>query len=69
METRKRVLGEEHPSTLISMANLAFTWKDQGRHADALALMKDCAQARQQVLGPEHADTIWSLSAVYDWNS
>jgi hypothetical protein len=25
MQTRKRVLGEEHPGTLTSMANLAFT--------------------------------------------
>jgi hypothetical protein len=25
METRKRVLREEHPSTLTSMANLAYT--------------------------------------------
>jgi len=27
METRKRVLGAEHPFTLTSMANLAHTWK------------------------------------------
>ncbi|EJT69976.1 hypothetical protein GGTG_12153 [Gaeumannomyces tritici R3-111a-1] len=57
VETRKRMLGEEHPSTLTSMNNVAFTWKDQGRHADVLALMKDCAQARQQsarvIRGPE----------------
>jgi len=26
METGKRVLGEEHPSTLTSMANLASTY-------------------------------------------
>ncbi len=26
METRKRVLGEEHPNTLTSMANLALTY-------------------------------------------
>ena len=44
------VLGEEHPDTLTSMANLAFTWKDQDRHADALALMMECVQVLQQVL-------------------
>jgi hypothetical protein len=33
LETRKRVLGMEHPGTLMSMANLAFTWKSQGRIA------------------------------------
>jgi len=31
METRKRVLGEEHPDTLTSMNNLAFTIQKQGR--------------------------------------
>jgi hypothetical protein len=30
METSKRVLGLEHPSTLTSMNNLAFTWKSRG---------------------------------------
>jgi hypothetical protein len=28
METRKRVLREEHPDTLSSMNNLAFTLKE-----------------------------------------
>ena len=29
IETRKRVLGLEHPFMLTSMANLAHTWKSQ----------------------------------------
>ncbi|USP76252.1 kinesin light chain 3 [Curvularia clavata] len=35
METRKRVLGKEHLSTLISMANLASTYEKQGRWKEA----------------------------------
>jgi hypothetical protein len=35
METSSRVLGEEHPDTLTSMANLASTIKDQGRNVEA----------------------------------
>lgn len=31
METRKRVLGPEHPNTLASMSNLALTFWNQGR--------------------------------------
>ncbi len=31
METSRRVLGAEHPDTLTSMNNLAWTWKSQGR--------------------------------------
>ncbi|KAK3338064.1 hypothetical protein B0H65DRAFT_477643 [Neurospora tetraspora] len=51
------------------MANLAFTWNSQGRHEDALALMQDCVEARQRVLGPEHPDTLSSLATVSKWSS
>lgn len=64
METRKRVLGERYPDTLTSINNLSFTWMVQGRYADALALMKEWAQARKQVLGPEYPSTLASLIAV-----
>ncbi|KAH8913126.1 hypothetical protein BR93DRAFT_871538, partial [Coniochaeta sp. PMI_546] len=55
--------------TLTSMNNLAFTWKSQGRHQDALALMQDCVEARQRVLGPQHPDTLSSLATVSKWSS
>ena len=35
METTKRVLGEEHPDSLTSMANLASTYRGQGRLKEA----------------------------------
>ena len=41
METSSRVLGPEHPDTLTSMNNLAFTWEGQGHLRDALELMRD----------------------------
>ncbi len=31
IEIRKRVLGEEHPFTLISMGNLVSTYRNQGQ--------------------------------------
>jgi hypothetical protein len=40
LEATKRVLGAEHPHTLTSMANLAFTLEGQGRDAEALKLME-----------------------------
>jgi hypothetical protein len=46
METRKRVLGEEHPDTLTSRHNLAFTLHSQARREKALALMETCLQSR-----------------------
>jgi len=58
METCKTKFGADYPDTLMSMGNLAFTWKDQGRHLDALVLLEDCAQARQRVLGVEYPHTL-----------
>jgi Tetratricopeptide repeat len=35
MEASLRVLGQEHPSTLSNMANLASTYRNQGRWKEA----------------------------------
>ena len=67
MEMRKKVLGLEHPDTLASMNNLAFTWKNQGRLDDALGLMRQSVQLRQKVLGPDHPHTQSSLSTLHGW--
>ena len=68
IETSKTKLGADHSSTLTSMNNLAFTWKNQSRHTDALALIEDCAQARQRVLGADHLKTLLSLAIVGEWS-
>ena len=52
METRTRVLGEEHPSTLTSMANLASTYWKQGRWKEAEELEVQVMETRKRVLGP-----------------
>ena len=67
METFKRVLGEEHPDTLTSMANLAFTWKEMGRNGDALSLLQTCSNLRQQVLGVGHPYTMSTLLTLNAW--
>ncbi|KAJ7708541.1 hypothetical protein B0H14DRAFT_3172584 [Mycena olivaceomarginata] len=70
MEVRKRVLGEEHPSTLTSMASLASTYRHQGHWKDAEALEVEVMEMRKRVLGEEHPDTLTSmgnLASTY-WN-
>jgi hypothetical protein len=54
MEMNKRVLGSEHPSTPISMSNLALTWKELGRDADAIKLMDKCVLLHRLVLGVDY---------------
>jgi hypothetical protein len=47
METFKKVLGEERPSTLTSMANLAHTWKSQSQNEEAILLMEKCLRVTE----------------------
>ncbi|KIX00980.1 uncharacterized protein Z518_10046 [Rhinocladiella mackenziei CBS 650.93] len=62
METSSRVLGAEHPSTLTSMANLASTYRNQGRWQDAEELEVQVMETRKRVLGAEHPDTLTSMA-------
>lgn len=61
-ETRKRVLGEEHPSTLISKANLASTFSKQGRWKEAEKLEVQVTETTKRVLREEHPDTLTGMA-------
>ena len=61
MTTRKRILGEEHPDTLISMDNLASIYRDQGRLKEAENLEVQVMEVRKRVLGEDHPDTQTSM--------
>jgi len=69
METSLRVLGQEHPSTLTRMANLAWTWKSQDRYTEAVDLMALCMVLRAKVLGDEHHHTKESVQTLQKWQS
>jgi hypothetical protein len=70
METRKIVLGAEHPDTLMSMASLASTYWNQGRWNEAEKLDMQVMEARKIVLGAEHPDTLSSMANLaYAWQS
>ena len=53
-----RLLGPEHPSTLTAQANLAVSYNQARRTADAMAILERVAADRERLLGPEHPDTI-----------
>ena len=73
METKKRVLGAEHPDTLISMNNLGMIFLDHGRCKELKGLEKQAwlkkaedlqvqvMQTRKTVLGTIHIDTLTSI--------
>jgi hypothetical protein len=54
LESGRRVLGEEYPSTLSAMSNLAITLKGEGKLDEAAMLMEKAAECSKRVLGEEH---------------
>jgi hypothetical protein len=67
METRKKKLGTDHPHTLTSMNNLAFTLKGQGRHMEAIKLMQDCVQLSKRTLGANHPHSLHFARTLAQW--
>jgi tetratricopeptide (TPR) repeat protein len=62
METRRKVLGLEHPDTLTSLGNLALTYWNQGRWTEAEELGVQVMETTRRVLGPEHPFTLVSMA-------
>ncbi|KAF6788995.1 Kinesin light chain 5 [Colletotrichum sojae] len=59
---RTEILGQEHPSTLTSMADLALTYMNQGRWKEAEELEVRVMEMNKTVLGEEHPDTLTSMA-------
>ena len=57
-ETQKRELGEEHPTTLRSMANLSLDYYRVGQYRDATQLGKQIIEVQKRMLGAEHPSTL-----------
>lgn len=67
-EQKKIILGEEHPSTLTSMANLAAIYRNQKCWKKAIELQVQVIKITKRVLGEEHPSTlinIANLASIY----
>src|SRR5947209_9968287 len=58
MERRRRCSGTNTPDTLTSMANLAYTWKSQGRDKEAIDLVKKRKGCKEM---------FWALVILIQW--
>lgn len=57
---RERILGPDHPDTLVSRREVAVGLGWLGRWADALTVYRTVAEARERVLGADHPDALAS---------
>ncbi|WP_344915074.1 tetratricopeptide repeat protein [Streptosporangium oxazolinicum] len=58
----RRVLGEDHPETLASRNNLAYTYKLAGQLDKAVLLYEQTLTGFRRVLGEDHPSTLTSRS-------
>ena len=54
---REKVLGPDHPSTALSLNNLAALYDNQGKYDEAESLYQRALAIREKVLGSDHPDT------------
>lgn len=54
-------LGPDHLETLISLAIIASTYRNQGRWTEAEELQSELVEATQRLLGLEHPSTLTSI--------
>jgi len=62
VEMHKKKLGEDHPLTLTSMANLAMTYNEQGQWEEAEELSLQVIEMRKEKLGEDHPSTLTSMA-------
>jgi tetratricopeptide (TPR) repeat protein len=59
---RSSKAGEDNATTLQILNNLALTYKNEGKYAQAEPLYTNALETRRRVLGEEHDDTLVSMN-------
>jgi tetratricopeptide (TPR) repeat protein len=62
LATRREILGDEHPDTAQSLAEVATSYGNRGNWAKAVELSTRALEIRLKILGDEHHDTAASLN-------
>lgn len=62
LEIRRRLLGEDHPETLLTLNNLAALCLDQGKRAEAEPLLLKVLEIGNRTVGKENPSTLVTLN-------
>jgi hypothetical protein len=58
LSDQERVLGRDHPDTLMTRNDIARRLGETGDRSGALRLLSELLPDRERVLGPDHPDTL-----------
>ena len=62
LQIRESKLGKKHPSTLITISNLALVLNSQGKYAEAETMNRQTLELSEEVLGKTHPSTLTTMS-------
>ena len=57
----REILGEEHPDTLLTMDDLAWSYQSLGRTKEAAEMQEKVLEVRRRILGEEHPSTLGTM--------
>ncbi|KAH7160587.1 hypothetical protein B0J13DRAFT_644416 [Dactylonectria estremocensis] len=70
LNLRRSMLGEKHPDTISSMAELATTYHAQGRYGEAEPAYIKVLDLQRETLGEKHPDTLHAMhDLAITWKS
>jgi tetratricopeptide (TPR) repeat protein len=64
LDKSRRVLGEEHPDTLIDINSLGKLLQELGKLSEAEVLFREAAEKSRRVLGDEHPSTLIAIYSI-----
>jgi eukaryotic-like serine/threonine-protein kinase len=64
LEIQRRVLGPEHPDTLLSSRILASVLENEGHHDEAEKMKRQTLAIDRRVLGPDNDETLRCMSSL-----
>src|SRR5207248_5589167 len=56
----EKALGSEHPTTAISLYNLAVFHSNRGKNSEARSLFERALRIQENALGQNHPDTVYT---------
>ncbi|KAJ7713120.1 hypothetical protein B0H16DRAFT_1622920, partial [Mycena metata] len=62
LEKCTKLLGEDHPYTVLAMGNLASTYSDLGELEKTMELEVPVLEKRRKLLGVDHPDTLRAMA-------
>ena len=64
LTAQEKVLGHEHPSTLLTITRFASLLSEEGKYKEAESMQRRALLAQEKVNGPKHPETLRCMESL-----